>query len=60
MLSWRLDLMWLNIKKTIERTCETLTASWSEKSKRAFIHYFEETELDSLEEQYKKRKSCHE
>lgn len=48
MVSWRLDLMWLNIEKTIERIGENLTASWGEKLKRAFIHYFEETELDSL------------
>lgn len=39
------------IEKTIENVGENLTASWGDKLKRAFVHYFEETELDSLESQ---------
>jgi len=48
------------IETTIEGTGEKLTTSWGEKLKRAFIHYFEETELDTMEDQHKKHKSCHE
>jgi YHS domain-containing protein len=47
------------IEKTIEHADKTLTVNWAEKLKRAFIHYFVETELDSLEAQNKKHKSCH-
>lgn len=48
------------IETTIEGAGENLTTSWGEKLKRAFIHYLEETELDTLEEQHKKHTSCHE
>lgn len=48
------------IEKTIENNSHNLTVSWAEKLIRAFIHYSEETEIDSLEDQYKNRKSCHE
>lgn len=48
------------IEVTIEKAAENLSASWGEKLKRAFIHYFEETELDALEESSRKHKSCHE
>ncbi len=37
-----------------------LTAGWGDKIKRAFVHYLEETELDTMEETYKAHKSCHE
>lgn len=47
------------IEETIQRAGEKLTSSWGEKLKRAFIDYFEETELDTLEEQHKKHMSCH-
>lgn len=48
------------IETTIEGVGEKLTTSWGEKLKRAFIHYLEEAELDTLEEQHKKHTSCHE
>ena len=48
------------IETTIEGTGEKLATGWGEKFKRAFIHYLEETELDTMEEQNKKHKSCHE
>ena len=48
------------IETTIEGAGENLATSWGEKLKRAFIHYLEETELDTMEEQHKKHKSCHE
>lgn len=47
------------IETTIEATGEKLTADWTEKFKRAFIHFLEETELDTMEEQHKEHKSCH-
>ncbi len=48
------------IETTIENTGENLATGWGEKLKRAFIHYFEETELDTLEQQHKNNRSCHE
>ncbi len=48
------------IETTIEGTGEKLAIGWGEKFKRAFIHYLEENELDIMEEQNKKHKSCHE
>ena len=39
------------IETAIQSAGEKLTSSWGEKLKRAFIHYFEETELDNLEHQ---------
>ena len=47
------------IEQTIDNNSNNLTVSWIEKLKRAFIHYFEETEIDTLEDQSKNRKSCH-
>ena len=40
-----------------EKHGNILANSWSEKIKRAFIHYLEETELDNLEED--DRPQCH-
>ncbi len=48
------------IEMTIKATGKKLAADWGEKFKRAFTHYFEETELDTMEETYKLHKSCHE
>jgi len=46
-----LEVTTTQIETTIQRAGEKLTASWGAKLKRAFIHYFEETELDNLEYQ---------
>lgn len=47
------------IETTIEELGECLAASWGKQLKRAYIHYFEDTELDVLELQYMKPRSCH-
>lgn len=47
------------IENTIKGTGATLSSSWIDKLKRVLIDYSEETELDSLEVQNSKRKSCH-
>ena len=39
------------VERSIVQAGETLGGAWGEKMKRAFIHYLEETELDSLEQQ---------
>jgi len=37
------------IENTLEQSGRTLGLAWSDKLKRAFIHYHEETQLDNLE-----------
>ena len=47
------------IETTIKGIGIALSSSWIGKLKHLFIDYFEEAELDSLEDLNSKRKSCH-
>jgi len=47
-----LEVTTAQIESTILHAGENLAAGWGEQLKRAFIHYFEETELDNLEYQH--------
>lgn len=53
-----LELTTVQIEQAINKMGGSLADNWGELLKRAFIHYFEDTRLDILEQQQKTDTSC--